>query len=628
MQLLYLWVDSYKNIKKNGFSFSESHDVSINFDEESSISKLFITEKRNAPQLFDPVIKSITGIIGKNGSGKTNILDIIGMHLNQRQIDKSSNYFLLYKQTTTKYVIEGNNIELIRPFTNGLIDSLFIHNPYSIIVRYDKEKCTFNYIDFLQEERKSINSFTVLSAKQEEYNLRSMFPTDTSYLFQRISLQPSRIGYYAKYKMLVDFNSDDPDMKHLFQAKNRIYLKITQNFKYFEDREYDLTLKISQDPLVRRLQKFFNNQNQNAELLTNQQRKIRWLLALTEKYIKFTWHSLVRHMKDNGEEKEILPLLREIESKVQSTDNPWGYYNEILRCLMEKLWDSTNEYAAGQNLFYFAYDELILLLLALPEEIFINEIIEIPIGSEEQEEIKNLLQKLDSEYLKNNSPDLLNRILDIEFYPFSSGEEAFLNLFATLYYGITLDTGYGGKTLLILLDEPDQFMHPEWCRQFIWEFIKFLKRIPSSYAKFQVVFTTHSPFLISDLPSSNVITLEKNQETGECIVLPKLTTQTFANNIHTLLADKFFLDSTTGEFALQTINYIIQQLNKSRPLGRKQKRKIYSLIELIGEPIIKQRLLEMYRTKVPDDKELRLRELLEQKAKIQLEIDTLEDEDR
>ncbi|MEM5650775.1 hypothetical protein AAHB57_28515 [Bacillus cereus] len=65
----------------------------------------------------------------------------------------------------------------------------------------------------------------------------------------------------------------------------------------------------------------------------------------------------------------------------------------------------------------------------------------------------------------------------------------------------------------------------------------------------QVILTSNSPFLVSDLPSANIIFLRKEQ--SQTTVMEELGEdhRTFAANIHTLLAHSFFMeDGVTKRF--------------------------------------------------------------------------------
>ena len=77
--------------------------------------------------------------------------------------------------------------------------------------------------------------------------------------------------------------------------------------------------------------------------------------------------------------------------------------------------------------------------------------------------------------------------------------------------------------------------------------------------KFQVILTTHSPYLISDLPKENIILLEKDEETGKRTA--RKSNYGFASNYYDIMSDNFFLDDTIGEFAKQKINDCIQAIN-------------------------------------------------------------------
>ena len=118
---------------------------------------------------------------------------------------------------------------------------------------------------------------------------------------------------------------------------------------------------------------------------------------------------------------------------------------------------------------------------------------------------------------------------------------------------------------------------------------------------YHLIFTTHSPFLLSDIPKENIIFL--NDE-------PSIK-QTFGANIHTLLSDSFFMDDgLMGEFAKKKINKIIKNLkDKDYSPSEKEKRQIYLTIESIGEPFLKQKLSKMYFDKFDTEKQDRIKEL-------------------
>lgn len=630
MQLLYLWVDTFKNIKREGFSFSATHDCNLEQERDHSVRSLRLTEKKKDVNIFGPKITSVTGIIGENGSGKTNILDLIGMKVNQRSFEKDAKYFMVYKQSKSKYVIEGKGIDVIRPILQGITNTYGFQEIYSLLVRYDEGTGTFRFVDFLQKTVREHHSLKILSTKKQEDSHPLVGTHDIledSHFFERITLQPLSVGYYPKYKMLVEFNRDKDEDKRLFNAKDRVFVKIKSNIKYKTDVKDKLDLKVSYDRLYRSVFRRMDPGSKEEDVSPDEM-KHRWIMSLHEDYLHFTWHSLLDYMKRHGStEKEISLLKKEIESVKVVNGDERTYFEQLLERLMGEMGDRLDYNINGENVFFQAYEGLIRLIHNIPSESFHIHTIEMAIGEQEVDTISELLKTLDSEYLNLDFPDFLNRILSVDFYPFSSGEEAYLDLFATLYQGVTYHTKREKKRLLILLDEPDRFMHPEWCRLFFWAFKQFLERVSGGYSEYQIIFTTHSPFLISDLPKSHVITLKKHPDTGDCMVQDHLQTQTFASNIHTLLADTFFLDSTMGELAIQSINQVIKQLSSRRPLKEKERKRIVALIDLIGEPIVQAQLFEMYHAKVPQDREERRRMLLEQQRKIELELQTLEDEE-
>jgi len=148
----------------------------------------------------------------------------------------------------------------------------------------------------------------------------------------------------------------------------------------------------------------------------------------------------------------------------------------------------------------------------------------------------------------------------------SSGEESMLRIFSSLFHVLdgaklinaeeTLQRSRPVKcdSLILVLDEADLTLHPEWQRRLIHILTAFLPAIfPASCIRtMQVVLSTHSPLLLGDFPYGNVTYLSKKRMED----LP----DTFGQNIHLILKQSFFLSSTMGEFATQKIKEVVEQI--------------------------------------------------------------------
>jgi hypothetical protein len=151
---------------------------------------------------------------------------------------------------------------------------------------------------------------------------------------------------------------------------------------------------------------------------------------------------------------------------------------------------------------------------------------------------------------------------------------------------------FDGKTLIILLDEPDLQLHPEWQQKFI-SLLTNLLNLYFPKVRFQIIMTTHSPILLSDIPRTNVIFVDKKQD-GTCKVCNGINLkETFASNIHTLYNNSFFLDGIPiGEFSKQKIESLHMRI-MSGTIDSHTLEDIYR----IGEPIIRNILLQEYDNK-------------------------------
>jgi len=185
-----------------------------------------------------------------------------------------------------------------------------------------------------------------------------------------------------------------------------------------------------------------------------------------------------------------------------------------------------------------------------------------------------------------------------KFLDLSHGEKSLYAQFVSMY-----DTVKNSQIpILIALDEPDLSVHPTWQKKYLNEFMTTFIHMNK---KIHIILTSHSPFLLSDIPKQNIIFLDKD-ENGNCKVVDGLKEkkQTFGANIHTLLSDSFFMeDGLMGEFAKGKIDEVIRLLNKEK-LDEKELKYCEQIISIIGEPIVKnqlQRMLDSKRLKKVDE---------------------------
>lgn len=161
----------------------------------------------------------------------------------------------------------------------------------------------------------------------------------------------------------------------------------------------------------------------------------------------------------------------------------------------------------------------------------------------------------------------------IEFSRLSSGEKQKIYVINSILYHLrNLDSvSESGNDKLnkynyvnVFLDEIELCFHPELQRMFILELRDTLKKINLKYIYgLNFCFVTHSPFLLSDIPSTNILLLDnmdKNKKLGVTFPLKYDTNskKTFAANIHDLLVDGFFMDGSIGAFAESTIKDIVK----------------------------------------------------------------------
>ncbi len=228
----------------------------------------------------------------------------------------------------------------------------------------------------------------------------------------------------------------------------------------------------------------------------------------------------------------------------------------------------------------------------------------------------------------------------------SSGEQHMIHsIHSVIYHLLNVDSlnneHFKYRAVNIFLDEIELYYHPEYQRVFVERFLTELSKLKLKNIKgINILFSTHSPFILSDINHYNVLKLRDG--------LPlkfDSHVRTFGANIHTMLSDSFFLEmDLLGSYARRIIeeclvklnvvlleneirsykkelqlvpdkgNYYYKHLNFKiddstfqqkdylkklgisivKLLSNESKDTLIKTINLIGEPVIRFKLLEMY----------------------------------
>ncbi|WP_059025489.1 AAA family ATPase [Gabonibacter massiliensis] len=208
--------------------------------------------------------------------------------------------------------------------------------------------------------------------------------------------------------------------------------------------------------------------------------------------------------------------------------------------------------------------------------------------------------------LNKYSPDITKEsryqnfgFLDIDWHELSSGEKAYLNLFSRLY-SVREDFSRRKErfpdNILFLIDEGETGFHLQWQKNYINNLLQITSEIftlRKGYTNernlnLQFIFASHSPVSLSDIPNYNIVYLTA----GRVLEGQERPSNSFAANIHNLMTHSFFLkNGLVGQFAINKINRLICDLQSANNIDYLDSKKI---IEIIDEPILNQQLQSMW----------------------------------
>jgi len=505
MELVYLWVEKYKNIKEQGFNFSPRFECKYENNE------LTIIEKKEDEYIKDFFGKNInvTAIVGKNGSGKSSILDILSGHLGNMKI--------LFLKNNQFYTNLNLNQETLRK--------------YNIEYIYNDDFYDYNIINLNTHCNDDTNSndcrITILS------EVLTKDADAFTYINENFIFKYWRIQFN---KSLPNLNLGIDALDKKYKSPNVILNPLTT---------FDIIVYVAIKLILYILANNPLNESHYWEALNN----------LSNDFSEDNYQKLVN----------IIDLER---------FNGVANYNLILETLQE-------------------YQQTIQII---DNFTIIKEMNTVDI----QEFINSGVYKTFYGFSKNNFGTEIVKIdflteNELNFLDLSDGEKNRIFVASLLVNDII---GYDTNSdLIITYDEPDSFLHPSWQKKIISDFSFLLNKYISENQHIHFIITTHSPFLLSDIPKQNIIFLDKD-ENGNSKVVDGLKEkkQTFGANIHTLLSDSFFMeDGLMGEFAKGKINEIKdfyekvieeKKTDENIEIYSEYQEKFWQIQKIIGEPFL------------------------------------------
>ncbi|WP_203363653.1 AAA family ATPase [Bacillus sp. REN10] len=586
MELLYIWVEDYGIIKEQGFNFGG--EFLFEYCKQSEV----LSFRKNAnyiPDLFNTLdhpnsnIINVTAIIGQNGSGKTTILELI-----RNNIIKSKR-----KKNKILIICAGDSSQNAQFVCYG--SEISIKNKSQLI---KNKKFRFEDEYPINEQPYTLSGVTMFQKKYGIYYSSIFDSQEEFYDYSECNLSTN---------FLVKYDSNDLESNlinsvtiHKFSEIRR-QIMFAREFPKTPNSAFEIPFEIPKNIFITPVEFIIS-----GVPLYKYKRFINKVNEALDTYTITCSYTL--NKKEDDDEKLSRELLRCKFYKtifnvffydVCKLPSPNNFYNGNLRLsdlrgktILDKLdyfFNKINRIEKAD--LFFSHSHLLEVL---------NEIIEIVdnkcISSNSimlrinSLRLNNLLQAY-SQTLKEN------QYLIFEWRNLSSGERALLNLFSRFHatrssYELVKEAGWSfNHTVLILIDEAELYLHTQWQKELFFNLLQFLQYVYSDY-KLQIIFTSNSPFIVSELPHSNVIFIKKDG--GKSRVIDQLPENnlTFASNIHTLLSNTFFMqDGLIGRFAKYKINKLLNLIvNSSSEELDKNHEEIEKLIGIIGEPIIKNKL--------------------------------------
>ena len=626
MKLIYSYIKSFKNIRNQEVTFSDDYDISFGGG-KLRISRTGISTVKDYLYGKNP-IRDLHIVIGRTGSGKTNLMQVVGMEENTRLMSPNKDsYFLLYESKGEEGVFVAEMFNIHIPDVCRILNRRTkVLNGFDIVkFRYDFIKHVVSDVEIVDnpnaEKTVIVNAFDRYSFCRYPYSdvvgqvrntwlTRKITPFNETFPASVIRAAKEYVGSMPEgsmkrkasliinrqnWQFRMNYELDEALMSGEYwlygsrRQGNQIrsltdvpYASLTGGFTVDKDRGRNVSDK----------EKFIHDLlTDYAIYLRKTASSVQVVSSRLSKYRPFSADEIENpKILPDGQE---MPLLKRINWLCQYID-----------------WHTDEKYGNKGLLWQIGKDIRTLAenMEMLPDKYFTPDALIVPlveIDDSEGTPFYHIFEVM-GQYHRDQTEVFPKELLPYELSYLSSGEYQAAKIWGALMEAIetkihTADTS-GHRfiediDLIVLMDEPENYLHPEFCRQFIDRTIKVLSRRHPD-RKLQIIITTHSPFMLSDTISSQVTRVDFDED-GECVVLGPPEKPYFAANIHSIMADGFFLDYTIGEFSRL---FLVDKYNGLRSLmakatleekDREEICRMRSFLPYIGDKMIRMTFAEI-----------------------------------
>lgn len=598
---IYMWVKEYKGLENFGITFDNNYEIKYNRDKDTlSINKKCESTNNNIENFYSidkkkGNIDSVNLLIGKNGSGKTSILEMLNLGVNETDL-KEINCIVLYKSSI--------NDEVFLLEKDGLSEFIKIKVPQEIKVIEE----FFKYHEIQDKENYKKNIGIIKFSLKEKELTSSERENDSIFAQTEIVTYKANIGLEnGSKKYIYDYLTKIKQEKNNDNFKNVYFTLLIPDlyFKLKNSNEAKIVMsfyKIDNDNEIFKLYDDTENDSLKDMILNNCFNYIYLIMVL----------GTLEYCNEKNLSKEIFYEKKKKLLKLLIDKSPDEKFKILLKKFerLSKLFGESIKF--GED--YKILEDNIAVIgktIEKSNKIYIQDNKYI-VNFKDSKQIIDLLKKYDDFHIPNFENKVALFFKEMEYIQIkeeglSDGERIKLQYFSTIY-GYLKGELKNKEYITFLFDEVETYLHPEWSRRFLYELIEELERYEDK--KFKLIFATHSPFLIADVLAKDCIYLSKNKK-GKIKAEIKEDVKTFGANIIDLFKNTMFLESTFGKFATEKIKGVVDKIEKAEKYSD-IKHEVDFIIDEIGEKLISNKLKSMIESKFENKNEEYYRKKIEE----------------